>query len=433
MSQMVGLHVGDFGTKVGAEYWNLLESEAEVFAKQGGINRSSDFCEGLFGTYAPRAVLVGQHKGSFNDLNSSYPIDKFSFDGHLFSDSKLHFNERHHEVMNAIASQAETCDHLCGFNLSLGIDERFSTEFCKEILPLLVEEYSGKLILANAKFPDQRDNFEGCIADYHATISLLHLNKHSHMVSMFDFPAIFHKLKEEQEIKSPNFSNVNKMIAAFLAGITSTNRCPGALHASPRKMLTSLIAFDTMKLVVPAMSTLTPPTKEQYINKDNFHLISDCLNPKRTLCNVDPRHGRYTSIYSAFRGPIETGTIEKSTIDLQNKNSSYFVEWIPSNICVSHASTPGLVQGTKTPLTRPTAFSLSVTSAVQEYLNSLKDRVKLVFRRKGFFCQINDEGHSSDDISAAFRNLKEIHKAYNFITYGGLEEPEDYYRYQQGY
>ena len=46
----------------------------------------------------------------------------------------------------------------------------------------------------------------------------------------------------------------------------------------------------------------------------------------------DPRHGRYLTAAALFRGRMSTKEVDEQMLNVQNKNSSYFVEWIPNNM-----------------------------------------------------------------------------------------------------
>jgi tubulin beta len=62
------------------------------------------------------------------------------------------------------------------------------------------------------------------------------------------------------------------------------------------------------------------------------------LNPlqmwdaKNMMCAADPRHGRYLTASALFRGRMSTKEVDEQMLNVQNKNSSYFVEWIPNNV-----------------------------------------------------------------------------------------------------
>jgi len=50
------------------------------------------------------------------------------------------------------------------------------------------------------------------------------------------------------------------------------------------------------------------------------------------MCAADPRHGRYLTAAALFRGRMSTKEVDEQMLNVQNKNSSYFVEWIPNNV-----------------------------------------------------------------------------------------------------
>ncbi|KAK6803369.1 hypothetical protein RDI58_001153 [Solanum bulbocastanum] len=58
----------------------------------------------------------------------------------------------------------------------------------------------------------------------------------------------------------------------------------------------------------------------------------ECMDAKNMMCVADPRHGRYLTTSTMFRGKMSTKEVDEQMLNVQNKNSSYFVEWIPNNI-----------------------------------------------------------------------------------------------------
>ena len=50
------------------------------------------------------------------------------------------------------------------------------------------------------------------------------------------------------------------------------------------------------------------------------------------MTEADPTHGRFMTASAIFRGKISSSEAEKECVSVQNKNSSYFMEWIPNNI-----------------------------------------------------------------------------------------------------
>merc|ERR1711907_327414 len=61
-------------------------------------------------------------------------------------------------------------------------------------------------------------------------------------------------------------------------------------------------------------------------------LTQQMFDAKNMMCASDPRHGRYLTAACMFRGRMSTKEVDEQMLNVQNKNSSYFVEWIPNNI-----------------------------------------------------------------------------------------------------
>merc|ERR1719284_2180940 len=56
------------------------------------------------------------------------------------------------------------------------------------------------------------------------------------------------------------------------------------------------------------------------------------FHAKNMMAAADPRHGRYLTAWALFRGRMSTKEVDEQMLNVQNKNSSYFVEWIPNNL-----------------------------------------------------------------------------------------------------
>ena len=56
------------------------------------------------------------------------------------------------------------------------------------------------------------------------------------------------------------------------------------------------------------------------------------FDAKNMMAACDPRHGRYLTVAAVFRGRVSTREVEDHMARMQDKNSEYFVHWIPNNI-----------------------------------------------------------------------------------------------------
>jgi hypothetical protein len=75
-------------------------------------------------------------------------------------------------------------------------------------------------------------------------------------------------------------------------------------------------------------------TWEWYHVDSQFTEISVQLTgeSENMMAACDPRHGRYLTVAAMFRGRMSMKEVDEQMLNVQNKNSSYFVEWIPNNV-----------------------------------------------------------------------------------------------------
>merc|ERR1712156_489829 len=61
-------------------------------------------------------------------------------------------------------------------------------------------------------------------------------------------------------------------------------------------------------------------------------LTQQMFDAKNMMAACDPRHGRYLTVAAVFRGRMSMKEVDEQMLNIQNKNSSYFVEWIPNDV-----------------------------------------------------------------------------------------------------
>ncbi len=86
---------------------------------------------------------------------------------------------------------------------------------------------------------------------------------------------------------------------------------------------------------------------------------------------------RYLTVATMFRGRMSMKEVDEQMLNVQNKNSSYFVEWIPNNVKTAVCDIP------------PRGLKMSATfignsTAIQELFKRISEQFTAMFRRKAF-------------------------------------------------
>jgi len=129
------------------------------------------------------------------------------------------------------------------------------------------------------------------------------------------------------------------------------------------------------------------------------------FDAKNMMCAADPRHGRYLTCACLFRGRMSTKEVDEQMLNVQNKNSSYFVEWIPNNIKCSVCDIPP--KGLKMAV----AFAGNST-AIQEMFKRVAEYFTAMFRRKAFLHWYTGEGMDEMEFTEAESNMNDLVSEY---------------------
>ncbi|KAL7168713.1 hypothetical protein ACSBR2_039040 [Camellia fascicularis] len=198
----------------------------------------------------------------------------------------------------------------------------------------------------------------------------------------------------------PIVGDLNHLIFATMSGVTCCLWFPGQLNSDLRKLAFNLIPFPRL----------------------HFFMMWDAKN---MMCAIDPRHGRYLTASAMFRGKMSTKEVDEQMINVQNKNSSYFVEWIPNNVKSTVCDI--LLTGLKMAST----FIGNFTS-IQEMFRRVSEQFTAMFRRKAFLHWYTGEGMDEMEFIEAERNMNDLVSEYQQYQDATADE-EGEYEEEEGY
>ena len=114
---------------------------------------------------------------------------------------------------------------------------------------------------------------------------------------------------------------------------------------------------------------------------------------------------RYLTVAAVFRGRISMKEVDEQILNIQNKNSSYFVEWIPNNVKVAVCDIPP--RGLKM-----AATFIGNSTAIQELFKRISDQFTVMFRRKAFLHWYTGEGMDEMEFTEAESNMNDLVSEY---------------------
>merc|ERR1712146_344292 len=151
-------------------------------------------------------------------------------------------------------------------------------------------------------------------------------------MGLLDNEALYDICFRTLKLTTPTYGDLSHLVSAALSGVTCCLRFPGQLNCDLRKLAVNMVPFPRLHFFMVGFAPLTSRGSQQYQALTVPELTQQMFDAKNMMAAADPRHGRYLTASALFRGRMSTKEVDEQMLNVQNKNSSYFVEWIPNNL-----------------------------------------------------------------------------------------------------
>ncbi|KAJ6362926.1 hypothetical protein OIU78_003170 [Salix suchowensis] len=334
-------------------------------------------------------------------------------------------------------------DFRCAIRLGGGTGSGMGTLLISKIR----EEYPDRMMLTFSVFPSPKVS-DTVVEPYNATLSVHQLVENADECMVLDNEALYDICFRTLKLTTPSCNkkfyvhiffardfnvlyvfvidftalfgavgDLNHLISGTMSGVTCCLRFPGQLNSDLRKLAVNLIPFPRLHFFMVGFAPLTSRGSQQYSALSVPELTQQMWDAKNMMCAADPRHGRYLTASAMFRGKMSTKEVDEQMINVQNKNSSYFVEWIPNNVKSTVCDIP------------PTGLKMASTfignsTSIQEMFRRVSEQFTAMFRRKAFLHWYTGEGMDEMEFTEAESNMNDLVSEYQ--QYQDATADEDY-------
>ncbi|KXN84868.1 Tubulin beta-2 chain, partial [Leucoagaricus sp. SymC.cos] len=390
--------------QVGESFWEMVLAEHGI-DKSGSYIGSNPlqlqragvyFTEVVHGSqarYVPRSVQVDLEAGVCNKIKSGPMGSLFRPDTFMNAEVGAGNNwakgfytegaELVDSVLDVVRKHAESCDALQGFQLLHSLGGGTGAGL-------------GSLLLSKL-----REVSETVVEPYNALLSFNQLVDNGDLTFCIDNQALYDICQHTLKIKEPTFENLNNLISRVMCGVSTSLRFPGQLNGDLRKLGMNLIPFPRLHFLMPSFAPIYDPGASAYEKNSIPELTRALFDRRNLLVACDPRHGRYLTAATIFRGNIPSREAEVSVRDLQDKNSHSFVEWIPDNVSVSLVAVPPVGQAVA-------ATALSNSTSIQEIFNRTLESFAAMYKRRAFLHWYTGEGMDVMEFTEAESNAHDL-------------------------
>jgi len=436
MREIVHLQTGQCGNQIGSKFWEIISDEHGV-DQTGQYVGNNDlqleridvfYNEASGGKYVPRAVLVDLEPGTMDSIRAGPYGQLIRPDNFIFGQSgagnnwaKGHYTEGAElvdSVLDVVRKEAEGCECLQGFQITHSLGGGTGAGMGTLLLSKIREEFPDRMMSTFSVVPSPKVS-DAVVEPYNATLSVHQLVENSDETFCIDNEALYDICFRTLKLTTPTYGDLNHLVSFVMSGITTGLRFPGQLNSDLRKLAVNLVPFPRLHFFMVGFAPLTSRGSQQYSALTVPELTQQMFDAKNMMAASDPRHGRYLTVAAFFRGRMSMKEVEEQMYNVQNKNSSYFVEWIPQNIKTAVCDIP------------PRGLKMSSTfignsTAIQDLFKRINDQFTAMFRRKAYLHWYTGEGMDEMEFTEAESNMNDLVSEYQQYQDATVDE-EEYY------
>ncbi|XP_059084362.1 tubulin beta-1 chain-like [Tigriopus californicus] len=365
MREIVHIQAGQCGNQIGAKFWEIISDEHGI-DPTGTYQGDSDlqlerinvyYNEASGGKYVPRGVLVDLEPGTMDSVRSGPYGQIFRPDNFVFGQSgagnnwaKGHYTEGAElvdSVLDVVRKESESCDCLQGFQLTHSLGGGTGSGLGTLLISKIREEYPDRIMNTYSVVPSPKVS-DTVVEPYNATLSVHQLLvENTDETFCIDNEALYDICFRTLKLTTPTYGDLNHLVSLTMSGVTTCLRFPGQLNADLR----------------------------------------------------------YLTVAAIFRGRMSMKEVDEQMLNIQNKNSSYFVEWIPNNVKTAVCDIPP--RGLKM-----AATFIGNSTAIQELFKRISEQFTAMFRRKAFLHWYTGEGMDEMEFTEAESNMNDLVSEY---------------------
>ncbi len=253
---------------------------------------------------------------------------------------------------------------------------------------------------------------------YNATLSVHQLVENTDETFCIDNEALYDICFKTLKLSTPTYGDLNHLVSLTMSGVTTCLRFPGQLNADLRKLAVNMVPFPRLHFFIPGFAPLISRGNQKFKALSVPELTQQMFAPKNMMAACDPTHGRYLTVAAVFRGRMSMKEVDEQMLNMQNKNSAFFVEWIPNNVKTAVCDIP------------PRGLKMSSTfignsTAIQELFKRVGEQFSSMYKRKAFLHWYTGEGMDEMEFTEAESNMSDLVSEYQQYQEATIDDDEE--------
>jgi len=245
--------------------------------------------------------------------------------------------EQMEEVGDCIRKLVDQSDSVQGFVLQHSIGGGTGSGLGMLIMERLAVDYRKKARVGFEIYPSP--NISTCIVEpYNGLFSTHWLLDHSDVSLVLDNEALYGICENKLNMKEPDYSNLNQIIAKVISSMTTAIRYFGELEASMDDFQTNLVPFPRLHFMTTSLAPVVSKLAVDREALDTRKITDECMQARSFLVkylDFDEREDKYLAISLTYRGDVKSQEANGTVQWIKSQKKVNFVEWCPTGFKIA--------------------------------------------------------------------------------------------------
>ncbi|KAF6202210.1 hypothetical protein GE061_004608 [Apolygus lucorum] len=389
----------------------------------GGFH--SFFVEMSKGNYSPRTVLVDLEPTVVDEIRTGRLKDLFAPSNCIngVEDAANNYARGHYtagakileQVLEPIRRMAENCEKLQGFLEFHSFGGGTGSGFSALLTEHFNKEYGKKSKLEVAIFPSPTMS-TAVVEPYNAVLTTSYTLDHTDCVFLADNEAMYNICMNQLDIDTPNYANLNHLLAQTVSSITASLRFQGTLNADFTDFQTNLVPFPRIHFPVVSYAPIVSRKKCSHQTLSIADITSKCFDTTNRLVKCDNEAGHYMSCCLLYRGDVTSKDVNHAISQIKTKRGVNFVDWSPTGFKVGiNSSCPTALDSSDMVFGMRAACMICNTTSIKNAWSRLNSKYHVMLKKKAFTHWFTGEGMEMSEFLEAQDNVLTLEEEYELL------------------
>jgi len=446
--EVLTINVGQCGIQMGNAVWWQYMKEHGIDATGKNPDKSDDGSYGTFfeetgmGQCVPRNVTVDLEPTVVDDVRQGF-LQKAFHPEYLINgkeDAANNFARGHYtvgkEIIDTVSDRlrklVDNSDNVQGFVMNHAVGGGTGSGLGALILERIAVDYRKKSKIGFEVYPAPA--LSTCIVEaYNAMLSTHWLLDHTEVSVVLDNEAIYGICQKKLDIKRPDYSDLNILIAKTVSSMTASLRFEGELNVDLNEFQTNLVPFPRLHFMTSSIAPVISKEKAEHEAQKVNDITDHSLQPPNMLVkytDFDVAEDKYMAISLNYRGDVKSKEANATVQWLKMQNKVSFVEWCPTGFKVGLNGTVAKsidddLNGTKDIIAVPQRAVTMIGNNVavsRVFTERITKKFDLMYSQRAFVHWYVGEGMEEGEFAEAREDLGFLEKDYLDVL---AENPSD--------